>query len=103
MGWECELNLPRLEQYDAWGKRVDRLITCSAWKELKTVAAEEGLISIAYERKFGEWRYVVTDGRVFCVNVIKPLLYSDIAFGQKCTILPIAVLTLGERDLPLHQ
>jgi Adaptive response protein AidB N-terminal domain len=57
LGRECELNPPRLEQYDAWGKRVDRLITCSAWKELKSISAKEGLIAIAYERKYGEWRY----------------------------------------------
>jgi hypothetical protein len=50
------LNPPRLEQYDAWGKRIDRLVTSDAWKRMKVISAEEGLIAIAYERKFGEWR-----------------------------------------------
>lgn len=50
---ECEANPPRLEQFDAWGKRVDRLVTCDAWKRMKTISAEEGLVAIAYENKYG--------------------------------------------------
>jgi len=54
---ECELNLPRLEHYDAWGKRVDKIVTSSAWKQMKHLSAEEGLVAIAYERKYAEWRF----------------------------------------------
>ena len=50
---ECEANPPRLEQFDAWGRRVDRLVTCEAWKRMKTISAEEGLVAIAYENKYG--------------------------------------------------
>jgi hypothetical protein len=49
---EAERNPPRLENFDAWGNRVDKLLTCQEWKELKKVSATEGLISIPYERKF---------------------------------------------------
>ena len=49
---ECEVNEPRLENYDAWGNRVDRLIVCDAWKQMKNISATEGLIAIPYERKF---------------------------------------------------
>jgi Adaptive response protein AidB N-terminal domain len=59
LGKECEQNPPRLEQFDAWGKRVDKLITTPAWKEMKCISAEEGLIAIAYERKYGELRFSV--------------------------------------------
>ena len=52
---ECEANPPRLEQFDAWGRRVDKLVTCDAWKRMKRVSAEEGLVAIAYEKKYGEW------------------------------------------------
>ena len=54
---ECEENPPQLRHHEAWGKRTDQLITCDAWKKMKAVSAEEGLISIAYERKHAEWRY----------------------------------------------
>lgn len=49
---ECEKNEPILEPYDAWGNRVDKLVTCNAWKQMKRISAEEGLIAIPYENKF---------------------------------------------------
>ncbi|XP_053938619.1 acyl-CoA dehydrogenase family member 11 isoform X2 [Cuculus canorus] len=55
LGWECELNPPVFQQYDAWGQRVDRILTSSAWKRIKEVAAEEGLIAAAYERRYANW------------------------------------------------
>ena len=51
----CEADPPRLRRYDAWGNRVDRLITGEAWKRMKSVSASEGLIAIAYERKYARW------------------------------------------------
>lgn len=45
---ECERVQPHLQMYDAWGERVDNLIVCDAWKQMKNIAAKEGLISIAY-------------------------------------------------------
>ena len=39
---------------DAWGRRVDRLWTCDAWRRQKTIAAEEGLVAIGYEA--GKWK-----------------------------------------------
>jgi len=55
---ECEEQKPWLEQYSAWGQRVDRLVTGPAWKRMHDISAEEGLIAISYERKYGEWRLV---------------------------------------------
>ncbi|KAJ7176895.1 acyl-CoA dehydrogenase NM domain-like protein [Mycena filopes] len=43
---------PTLTQYDSWGNRVDNLQVSDGWKVLKAFACKEGLISIAYERKF---------------------------------------------------
>lgn len=56
LGRQCELNPPRLQQYDAWGRRVDRIITCDAWTRLKGISAQEGLVASGYERTYGEWR-----------------------------------------------
>jgi hypothetical protein len=52
----CEIEQPYLRQYDPWGNRVDEIITSSAWKRMHDISAEEGLVSIAYERKYGPWR-----------------------------------------------
>ncbi|VDM46905.1 unnamed protein product [Toxocara canis] len=43
LGREAELNPPKLEQLDAWGNRLDRLIVAEAWNRLKRICAEEGL------------------------------------------------------------
>ena len=56
LGQLCERDPPRLQTYHAWGKRVDNIITCDAWKQQKKIAAEEGLIAIAYERKHHQFR-----------------------------------------------
>lgn len=55
LGLECERDLPYVVHYDAWGNRIDRLVTSESWRKMKDVSAEEGLISIAYERRYREW------------------------------------------------
>lgn len=57
-GRECELNPPRLVHFDSWGCRVDHIVTSPAWKRMKELSAQEGLVAIGYERSFGEWRLV---------------------------------------------
>ncbi|XP_067406336.1 acyl-CoA dehydrogenase family member 11-like isoform X3 [Emydura macquarii macquarii] len=58
LGRECELNPPTLQHYNAWGQRVDHIVTCQAWKRMKEIAAEEGLIAEAYERRCSSWSRV---------------------------------------------
>ncbi|XP_041456864.1 acyl-CoA dehydrogenase family member 11-like isoform X1 [Lytechinus variegatus] len=58
LGNQCEENPPYVKHYDAWGNRVDELITCEAWKKQKAIAAEEGIVAIPYERKYGSWSRV---------------------------------------------
>ncbi|XP_068221564.1 acyl-CoA dehydrogenase family member 11-like isoform X1 [Palaemon carinicauda] len=55
LGKECEVTQPYVRSFDAWGNRIDELVTCGAWKQLKAVSAEEGLIATAYEGKYGEY------------------------------------------------
>ncbi|KAF1762181.1 hypothetical protein GCK72_010443 [Caenorhabditis remanei] len=49
LGRQAELEQPRLEHQDAWGKRIDKLVVCNEWQKLKHICAEEGVISIGYE------------------------------------------------------
>ena len=56
LGRQCDEKPPYMQHFDAWGNRVDRLITSKAWKKQKEITAEEGIISIPYEKKFGQWR-----------------------------------------------
>ncbi|XP_013056650.3 acyl-CoA dehydrogenase family member 11-like isoform X1 [Anser cygnoides] len=78
LGWECELNPPVFRQYDAWGQRVDHIITCSAWKRMKEISAEEGLIAEAYERKYSNWSRVH--------QAVKLYLFSTTSGGFNCPL-----------------
>ncbi len=53
LGEQAESEPPRLVQYDAWGRRVDRIEVSRAWRELDAISAEEGLVAIGYERAHG--------------------------------------------------
>ncbi len=56
LGRECEERPPHLVQTGAWGtRRLDRVLTCEAWQRQKRVAAQEGLVAIAYEREQEEF------------------------------------------------
>src|SRR3972149_6973967 len=44
-------NEPVLTQWDAWGNRVDRIEVSPLWREAGRIAAENGLVAIAHERK----------------------------------------------------
>jgi alkylation response protein AidB-like acyl-CoA dehydrogenase len=46
-------NDPVLTQWDAWGNRVDRIEVSPLWREAERIAAEQGLVAIAYERQHG--------------------------------------------------
>ncbi|CEL62983.1 hypothetical protein RSOLAG1IB_10630 [Rhizoctonia solani AG-1 IB] len=41
---------PTLIQYDHFGQRIDQLKTSEGWRQLKQVAAKEGMVPIAYDR-----------------------------------------------------
>ncbi|CAJ1068833.1 acyl-CoA dehydrogenase family member 11-like [Xyrichtys novacula] len=66
-GWgrECEVTPPRLVHFDPWGRRVDHIVTSSAWKRMKDLSAEEGLVAIGYERAYGEWSRVYQMSKLF--------------------------------------
>lgn len=51
---EDRLNVPALTQWDAWGKRVDKIEVSPLWREAAKIAATNGVVATAYERKHGE-------------------------------------------------
>ncbi|NXI10339.1 ACD11 dehydrogenase, partial [Irena cyanogastra] len=78
LGWECELNPPVFRQYDAWGRRVDHIHTCSAWRRMKEISAEEGLIAEAYEKRYSNW------SRLY--QAVKLYLFSSSSGGFNCPL-----------------
>ncbi|XP_072289323.1 acyl-CoA dehydrogenase family member 11-like [Eucyclogobius newberryi] len=65
LGRACEVSPPHLVQYDSWGRRVDLIHTSAAWKRMKDLSAQEGLVSIGYERHYGEWSRVYQMSKLF--------------------------------------
>jgi acyl-CoA dehydrogenase len=46
-------NEPRLVGWDAWGHRADRIEVTPLWKEAARLAAQHGVVGLAYERAHG--------------------------------------------------
>ncbi|NWU35892.1 ACD11 dehydrogenase, partial [Hylia prasina] len=78
LSWECELNPPVFRQHDAWGRRVDHIHTCSAWRRMKEISAEEGLIAEAYEKRYSNW------SRLY--QAVKLYLFSSSSGGFSCPL-----------------
>src|SRR6185436_16151984 len=47
------LNEPTLTQWDAWGNRIDKIELTRVWQRAERIAAEHGVVAIAYEQKHG--------------------------------------------------
>ena len=52
--FHCTMHRP----FDAWGNRVDELVTSPAWRKMHDISSEEGLVAVAYERNHHQWRWV---------------------------------------------
>ncbi|KAL7986750.1 hypothetical protein Chor_013033 [Crotalus horridus] len=82
LGRECELNPPRLLHFDAWGQRVDQVITCPAWKRLKDISAEESLVAEGYKRRYSCWSRVHQIAKLYLfvscsASYVCPLAMTD--------------------------
>lgn len=65
LGDAAEASPPRHVPFDAWGNRIDRLDVSEAWQELERIAAAEGLVARAYERRLGALSRVDQFARVY--------------------------------------
>ena len=46
-------NEPTLTSWDPWGHRVDRIDVTPLWQEAKLIAAREGVVATAYDKRLG--------------------------------------------------
>jgi alkylation response protein AidB-like acyl-CoA dehydrogenase len=65
LGEEAEKSPPRHVPQDAWGKRIDRIETSDAWKELDRISAMEGIVATAYERAHGSYSRIDQFARLY--------------------------------------
>jgi alkylation response protein AidB-like acyl-CoA dehydrogenase len=65
---EQRLDEPRLDQWDAWGRRVDHIELSPLWKRAARITAEKGIIATAYERKDGAHSRVHQFAKVYLID-----------------------------------
>ncbi|HVJ92397.1 MAG TPA: acyl-CoA dehydrogenase family protein [Labilithrix sp.] len=93
---------PRLEQWDAWGHRVDAIELTPLWRKAQRIAAEKGVVATAYEKKSGALSRVHQFSLVYLVEpswhvYSCPLAMTD---GAAKTLLVSKNQALIERALP---
>ncbi|HYD40542.1 MAG TPA: acyl-CoA dehydrogenase family protein [Anaeromyxobacter sp.] len=93
---------PVLVQWDPWGRRVDEITLAPSWREAAELAAREGLVATAYERRLGALSRV---HQMAMVHVLEPSLdvYScplAMSDGAARTLLDSGNAALVERAVP---
>jgi len=56
---DAHTNLPRVIEWDGWGKRKDQLYTTEGWRKLKEFWARSGLMHDFYSRPYGAQSRIV--------------------------------------------
>lgn len=91
---------PTLVQYDAWGQRVDKLVTSEGWKALKAVCAEEGIVAESYDsadaKRGGGRRQLGKYARLFAFT--RTVMFSPVS---KVTLCPISMTDGAVRVLEM--
>jgi alkylation response protein AidB-like acyl-CoA dehydrogenase len=87
----AERDPPRHVPFDPWGRRVDRIEVSSAWRALHAIAAEEGIVASAYERRHGAWSRLEQCARLY--------LYHPASAVASC---PMAMTDGAARVLIAH-
>ncbi len=93
---------PVLLQWDPWGRRVDEITLAPSWREAADLAAREGLVATAYERRLGALSRVHQMAKV---HVLEPSLdvYScplAMSDGAARTLLDAGDAALVARAVP---
>jgi len=68
LGEDAHAHPPMLRPFDPWGNRIDEIETSRGWQELDRVSAEEGIVAIGYERRFGALSRVYQFAKLYLFN-----------------------------------
>ena len=88
---DAERNPPQHVPYDPWGQRIDEIRVADGWRQLHRVAAEEGVVATAYERREGEYSRLHQFARLY--------LYHPSSAICSC---PLAMTDGAARVIELH-
>src|SRR5437868_1446156 len=87
----AEASPPKHVPYDAWGRRVDRIETSDAWRELDSISATEGIVATAFERAHGAHSRIHQFARLY--------LFAPSSALYSC---PLAMTDGAARFLEVH-
>lgn len=88
---KAETSPPRHVPLDGWGRRIDRIETSDAWRELDRVSATEGIVATAYERAHGAHSRIDQFARLY--------LFAPSSALYSC---PLAMTDGAARFLEVH-
>lgn len=93
---------PRLEQWNAWGERVDEIVVTPLWERAERLAAELGLVATAYECKHGALSRVHQFALVYLFSPSTDVYSCPLAMtdGAARTLLDTGNQALIDRALP---
>jgi alkylation response protein AidB-like acyl-CoA dehydrogenase len=94
--------VPELTQWDAWGKRIDHVELTPLWKEMARIAAEEGMVATAYERKSGAFSRAHQFALVYLLSPTSAVYSCPLAMtdGAAKTLVTMNNRALVDRALP---
>ena len=95
-------NEPVLTSWDAWGRRVDRIEVTPLWREAAQIAATQGVVATAYERKHGEHSRVHQFGLAYLFDASTDVYSCPLAMtdGAVKTLLVHQNRALIDRAVP---
>ncbi len=93
---------PVLEQWDAWGNRVDRIALTPLWRRAEELAAREGLVALAYETPLDRRSRVLQFALVYLFTPSTDVYACPLAMtdGAARTLLASGNRALIERAVP---
>lgn len=95
-------NEPTLTQWNAWGARIDHIEVSPLWREAERVAAEQGLVALAYERNHGACSRIHQFALVYLFTPSTDLYSCPLAMsdGAAKALIASGNETLIERAVP---
>ncbi|TPX33038.1 hypothetical protein SmJEL517_g03971 [Synchytrium microbalum] len=93
---DAEEHLPQIQTHNHWGQRVDILRTAEGWRAQKPVAAREGVISMAYEGRYGEFDRFLQMAKYFIYSPSSALYTCPLAMTDGAARL---IELYGDKEL----
>jgi alkylation response protein AidB-like acyl-CoA dehydrogenase len=96
------LHEPVLTQWDAWGARVDRIEVSPLWRAAERLAAERGVVAVAYERGYGRFSRTYQFSLAYLFHPSTDVYTCPLAMtdGAAWTLLRSGNRALIERAIP---